>query len=80
MNYANCQTAFHASWSNSVIADQYTLKVSRGTSVVSTGNYFLDRLASLITSGSFARLHSLHHLPAQVSFVPLRQYPPESHR
>lgn len=27
-------TAFHASWSNSAIADIYTLKVSRGTSVV----------------------------------------------
>lgn len=27
-------TAFHASWSNSDVADRYTLKVSRGTSVV----------------------------------------------
>ncbi|KAE8153580.1 Sodium/calcium exchanger protein-domain-containing protein [Aspergillus avenaceus] len=27
-------TAFHASWSNSASADRYTLKVSRGTSVV----------------------------------------------
>ncbi|ODM19687.1 hypothetical protein SI65_04673 [Aspergillus cristatus] len=27
-------TAFHASWSNSAVADRYTLKVSRGTSVV----------------------------------------------
>ncbi|KAF7585489.1 hypothetical protein BBP40_010811 [Aspergillus hancockii] len=27
-------TAFHASWSNSASADKYTLKVSRGTSVV----------------------------------------------
>lgn len=27
-------TAFHASWSNGAVADRYTLKVSRGTSVV----------------------------------------------
>lgn len=29
-------TAFHASWSSSIFADRETLKVSRGTSVVST--------------------------------------------
>lgn len=28
------QTAFHASWSNNDTADKYTLKISRGTSVV----------------------------------------------
>lgn len=28
------QTAFHASWSNDESADRFTLKVSRGTSIV----------------------------------------------
>ncbi|OJJ33300.1 hypothetical protein ASPWEDRAFT_744468 [Aspergillus wentii DTO 134E9] len=32
-------TAFHASWSDSAIADRYTLKVSRGTSVLKSHSY-----------------------------------------
>ncbi|KAL5362431.1 Sodium/calcium exchanger protein-domain-containing protein [Aspergillus floccosus] len=40
-------TAFHASWSNSDVADRYTLKVSRGTSVVLLLVYILYILFQL---------------------------------
>ena len=69
------KTAFHASWSSSEIADRYTLKVSRGTSVVSIGNYFADKLVSFMTIGPVACVHPVHHLPAQIPFLPLREHP-----
>lgn len=74
------KTAFHASWSNSQIADQYTLKVSRGTSVVSIGNYFADKLVSFMTIGPAACVHPVHHLSAQIPFLPLRQHPAADYR
>lgn len=68
------QTAFHASFNRTDEADNKTLKVSRGTSVVSTALHLVISRLTYMTLGSAARLRSLSDLPAQVSCVLIHKY------
>lgn len=73
------QTAFHASFTDSVTADSAVLHVSRGTSVVSLG-FQGDWTPMLIQLDTAPGLRIVPSFPIEISCVHVRKYTATRHR
>lgn len=71
------QTAFHASFTNTSDADDKVLKVSRGTSVVSTAGCSTTSVM-LISSGIAPRVRNVSALPTEVPRIHVPKHSPKS--